>query len=108
MANILSATSGVDFDAAWSRRIEAPIDADSGMTTPFVSADDLLAAKFATGHGATESMSASPRLRQASTSRIVSALADGDAPHVALRGAPPIAQRQTRCRVDTADPRAES
>jgi hypothetical protein len=49
MVDILPEINGVDFDAAWSRRIEAPIDADSDVIAPFISADDLLAAKLATG-----------------------------------------------------------
>jgi hypothetical protein len=49
MVDILPEISGVDFDAAWSRRVEAPVDADSGVIAPFISADDLLAAKLAAG-----------------------------------------------------------
>jgi hypothetical protein len=49
MVDILPEISGVDFDAAWSRRTEAPIDADSGIIAPFISAGDLVAAKLASG-----------------------------------------------------------
>jgi hypothetical protein len=49
MVDILPEISGVDFDAAWSRRVEAPVDADNGVIAPFISADDLLAAKLAAG-----------------------------------------------------------
>ena len=49
MVDILPEISGVDFDTAWSRRVESPVDADSGVIAPFISADDLLAAKLAAG-----------------------------------------------------------
>ncbi len=49
MVDILPEISGVDFAAAWSRRIEAPLDADSSVIAPFISADDPLAAKLAAG-----------------------------------------------------------
>jgi len=49
MVDILPEISGVDFDAAWRRRVEAPVDADSRVTAPFISVDDLLAAKLAAG-----------------------------------------------------------
>ena len=49
MVDILPEISGVDFDTAWSRRVESPADADSGVIAPFISAEDLLVAKLATG-----------------------------------------------------------
>jgi hypothetical protein len=49
MVDILPEISGVDFDAAWQRRIEVMIDAESGLKAPFISAADLVAAKLATG-----------------------------------------------------------
>ena len=49
MVDILPEISGVDFDTVWSRRVESPVDADSGVIAPFISADDLLAAKLAAG-----------------------------------------------------------
>jgi hypothetical protein len=47
MVDILPEISGVAFDAAWSRRVEAPIDAGSNVVVPFISRDDLIAAKLA-------------------------------------------------------------
>jgi len=49
MVDILPEISGVEFDAAWSHRIEAPIDAGSSVIAPFISVDDLLGAKLAAG-----------------------------------------------------------
>ena len=43
----LQRTSGVDFDAAWQRRVDAAIE--DGLTVPFISREDLLAAKIAAG-----------------------------------------------------------
>jgi hypothetical protein len=40
---------GVDFDAAWQRRIEAIIDPQSGVKAFFISRDDLIASKLASG-----------------------------------------------------------
>jgi hypothetical protein len=47
--DILSEIPGVGFDAAWERRVEHVIDAPSGLKANFISADDLVAAKLATG-----------------------------------------------------------
>lgn len=49
MVDILPEISGVEFDGAWTRRVEVPVDADSGVIAPFISAEDLLAAKLAAG-----------------------------------------------------------
>jgi hypothetical protein len=49
MIDILPEISGIGFDAAWSRRIEAPIGADGSVIAPFISMDDLLVAKLAAG-----------------------------------------------------------
>lgn len=38
---------GIDFDAAWDRRIEATIDPETGLRAFFISRDDLIAAKLA-------------------------------------------------------------
>ncbi|MGA9867006.1 MAG: DUF6036 family nucleotidyltransferase [Acetobacteraceae bacterium] len=46
--DILTDIPGVDFDAAWKRRIEAVVDPASGLKASFISADDLVAAKLAT------------------------------------------------------------
>jgi hypothetical protein len=47
--DILPGIDGVDFDAAWERRVEAVIDAKSGLKAFFISKDDLIAAKLASG-----------------------------------------------------------
>jgi len=46
--DILTEIPGVDFDTAWSRRVEAVID-PSGLKTNFISRDDLIASKLAAG-----------------------------------------------------------
>jgi hypothetical protein len=40
---------GVEFDAAWERRVEAVIDTKSGLKAVFISKGDLIAAKLASG-----------------------------------------------------------
>jgi hypothetical protein len=47
--DILPDIPGVDFDAAWKRRVEDVIDAKTGLKANFISADDLIAAKLAAG-----------------------------------------------------------
>jgi hypothetical protein len=47
--DILLHIPGVDFEYAWSRRIEGVIDPPSGLIANFISADDLIAAKLASG-----------------------------------------------------------
>jgi hypothetical protein len=47
--DILPDLPGVDFDAAWERRVEGAIDAQSGLKAFFISKDDLIAAKLAAG-----------------------------------------------------------
>jgi len=49
MVDILPEIAGVDFDAAWQRRVVAVIDAQSGLTASFISREDLIAAKRAAG-----------------------------------------------------------
>jgi hypothetical protein len=46
---ILPFIPGVDFDAAWERRVEAVIDTATGLKANFISADDLIASKLASG-----------------------------------------------------------
>ena len=48
-ADILSEIPGVDFDAAWARRIEGVIDTATGLKANFISGDDLVSAKLAAG-----------------------------------------------------------
>lgn len=45
MVDILPRISGVDFDEAWKRRVDVAID--DTLSAPFISRDDLLAAKLA-------------------------------------------------------------
>jgi hypothetical protein len=47
--DILPDSPGVDFDAAWERRVEGVIDAKTGLRAFFISSDDLVAAKLASG-----------------------------------------------------------
>jgi hypothetical protein len=47
--DILPDLPGVDFDAAWERRVEGMLDAANGLTAFFISKDDLIAAKLASG-----------------------------------------------------------
>jgi len=47
--DILPDLPGIEFDAAWERRIEATIDQMSGLTATFISASDLIASKMAAG-----------------------------------------------------------
>jgi hypothetical protein len=47
--DILPELPGVDFDSAWERRVEAVIDAETGLHAFFISSADLVAAKLASG-----------------------------------------------------------
>src|SRR5690606_32949093 len=47
MVDILPRIAGVDFSAAWDRRISNQIE--PGLVVPFISREDLLAAKLAAG-----------------------------------------------------------
>ena len=47
--DILPAIPGVDFDAAWERRVEIVVDPATGLKVNFISADDLVASKLASG-----------------------------------------------------------
>jgi hypothetical protein len=47
--DILPEIPGVDFDAAWERRVEGVIDRETGLKASFISAEDLIAAKLAAG-----------------------------------------------------------
>jgi hypothetical protein len=47
--DILPEIPGVEFDAAWERRVEAVVDAATGLTANFISAEDLIASKLAAG-----------------------------------------------------------
>jgi hypothetical protein len=47
--DILPGIDGVEFDAAWARRVEGVIDPVSGQTAFFISKADLIASKLAAG-----------------------------------------------------------
>lgn len=47
--DILTDIPGVEFDAAWQRRIEEVIDSASGLKANFISREDLISAKLASG-----------------------------------------------------------
>jgi hypothetical protein len=47
--DILPHIPGVDFDAAWQKRVETTVDPDTGLKAFFISRDDLIAAKLAAG-----------------------------------------------------------
>ena len=47
--DILPDLPGVDFDAAWERRVEGVVDTETGLTAFFISKADLIAAKRASG-----------------------------------------------------------
>jgi hypothetical protein len=47
--DLMTEIPGVDFEAAWPRRIEDVIDPATGLKASFISAADLIASKLATG-----------------------------------------------------------
>ncbi len=47
--DILTVIPGVEFDAAWQRRVEDVVDPASGLKATFISSEDLIAAKLAAG-----------------------------------------------------------
>lgn len=47
--DILPDIPGVDFDAAWARRVEMVVDTATGLKGNVISADDLIASKLASG-----------------------------------------------------------
>ncbi len=47
--DILTAIPGVEFDGAWGRRVEDVIDPASGLKASFISREDLIAGKLASG-----------------------------------------------------------
>ncbi len=47
--DILPAIPGVHFDAAWERRVETVIDTATGLSVNFISPEDLIASKLASG-----------------------------------------------------------
>jgi predicted nucleotidyltransferase len=47
--DILPDLPGVDFESAWERRIESVIEKETGLKVNFISRDDLIASKLASG-----------------------------------------------------------
>lgn len=47
--DILPSIPGVDFDAAWERRVEAVVDTVTGLKANFISAEGPIASKLASG-----------------------------------------------------------
>jgi hypothetical protein len=47
--DILPEIPGLDFEDAWLRRVESVLDANTGLKAYYVSKDDLIAAKLASG-----------------------------------------------------------
>jgi hypothetical protein len=47
--DILTEVPGVEFEAAWERRVEDVVDATTGLKASFISRGDLMAAKRASG-----------------------------------------------------------
>jgi Nucleotidyl transferase of unknown function (DUF2204) len=47
--DILTAIPGVEFEGAWSRRVEAVLDEETGLRAAVISREDLLIAKQAAG-----------------------------------------------------------
>jgi hypothetical protein len=47
--DVLPGIDGVNFDDAWSRRVEGVIDAETGLRAFFISRADLIASKLASG-----------------------------------------------------------
>lgn len=47
--DILTSIPGVEFDAAWDRRVEDDVDQPSGLKANFISREDLISAKLAAG-----------------------------------------------------------
>ena len=49
MVDILSSISGIEFDAAWKRRVKMTIDAERKLKANVISREDLIVAKLAAG-----------------------------------------------------------
>jgi hypothetical protein len=47
--DVLTAIPGVEFDGAWQRRVENVVDEATNLRASFISRDDLIAAKLASG-----------------------------------------------------------
>jgi hypothetical protein len=49
MVDILPEIDGIDFETAWSHRVIEVVDASMNLSAPFISADDLITNKGASG-----------------------------------------------------------
>ncbi|MGA2217805.1 MAG: nucleotidyltransferase [Terracidiphilus sp.] len=76
--DILSGIDGVDFDEAWTRRVESVIDSASGLTAFFISKSDLIASKLASGR--LRDLADVEEIREAEASRSEPGHADPDMP----------------------------
>jgi hypothetical protein len=47
--DVLTKIPGIEFEAAWQRRVEDVVDETTGLKANFISADDLIASKEAAG-----------------------------------------------------------
>lgn len=68
--DVLTKIPGIEFDAAWQRRVEDVVDEKTGLRATFISADDLIASKQAAGRlqdlADVEAVQKAQRLRPAS------------------------------------------
>jgi hypothetical protein len=65
--DILLSIQGVDFNAAWDRRVEIEIDAEKGLCVPVISSEDLITAKLASSR--TQDLADAEALREAAQTR---------------------------------------
>jgi hypothetical protein len=47
--DVLTKIPGIEFDAAWRHRVQDVVDENTGLKATFISADDLIASKLASG-----------------------------------------------------------
>jgi hypothetical protein len=47
--DVLTKIPGIEFDAAWPHRVQDVVDEKTGLKATFISADDLIASKLASG-----------------------------------------------------------
>ncbi len=73
--DILTQIDGVDFDAAWEKRIEGVIDVASGLKTNFISRDDFIATKIASGRP--QDLADVTAVREADKQRALDEIANG-------------------------------
>jgi hypothetical protein len=69
--DVLTKIPGIEFDAAWAHRVEEVVDEKTGLKATFISADDLIATKLASGRlqdlADAEAVTKAQRLRPAKT-----------------------------------------